>query len=201
MMLLETDVPERIQLMEDLTGPPPTDDKSIEEESAWIYSQLTTPFISPLIGEAQLIKDIDKEDIGRVLTMVHVQKLDIPFIAMYRQELCRSLLTDSEEMLESEEQNGQMKWHKILLFFKVLWAVHTLDRKWLLLQKRKSALQMYYTKRFEEEARMIDDETRLALNRQIFNSISQALKEAKSEKKLTALMRNLICIFLLVRLT
>ncbi|PKA53008.1 hypothetical protein AXF42_Ash001989 [Apostasia shenzhenica] len=137
----ETDIPERIQLMEDLTGPPPTDDKSIEEESAWIYSQLSSSFVSPLVDEDQLIRDIDKEDIGRVLTMVHVQKLD------------------------------------------VLWAVHTLDRKWLLLQKRKSALQMYYTKRFEEEARRIDDETRLALNRQIFNSISEALKEAKSERE------------------
>lgn len=66
---------------------------------------------------------------------------------------------------------------------KVLWTVHSLDRKWLLLQKRKSALEMYYSKRFEEEARRIDDETRLALNRQIFSSISEALKEAKSERE------------------
>lgn len=68
-----------MQLMEDLTGPPPTDDKSIEEESAWIYSQLSSSFVSPLFGQDQLVKDIDKEDIGRVLTMVHVQKLDVSF--------------------------------------------------------------------------------------------------------------------------
>ncbi|XP_020672293.1 transcription elongation factor SPT6 homolog isoform X1 [Dendrobium catenatum] len=173
----ETDVPERIQLLEDLTGPPPTDDKSIEEESAWIYNQLSSSFVSPLFGHDQLVKDIDKEDIGRVLTMVHVQKLDIPFIAMYRKEFCRSLLKDSDDMIQNTEENSPIKWHK------VLWAVHSLDRKWLLLQKRKSALEMYYSKRFEEEARRIDDETRLALNRQIFSSISEALKEAKSERE------------------
>lgn len=66
-----------MQLLEDLTGPPPTDDKSIEEESAWIYNQLSSSFVSPLFGHDQLVKDIDKEDIGRVLTMVHVQKLDV----------------------------------------------------------------------------------------------------------------------------
>lgn len=65
----------------------------------------------------------------------------------------------------------------------VLWAVQDLDRKWLLLQKRKSALQSYYSRRFEEESRRIYDETRLTLNEQLFESITKSLKAAESERE------------------
>lgn len=58
-----------------------------------------------------------------------------------------------------------------------------LHRKWLLLQKRKSALQSYYDKRFEEESRRIYDETRLTLNQQLFESIMKSLKAAESERE------------------
>jgi len=53
----------------------------------------------------------------------------------------------------------------------------------LLLQKRKSALLAYYNKRFEEESRRIYDETRLSLNRQLFESIIGALRNAESERE------------------
>ncbi|CAL9765594.1 unnamed protein product [Musa acuminata subsp. burmannicoides] len=176
-IIRETDVPERIQLSEDITGPPPTDDKSIEEESTWINSQLNSGGISPLVGYDQVVKEINKEEIGNVLTMMHVQKLDIPFISMYRKELCLSLLKDPDAETPDNEETPKMKWHK------VLWAVQTLDRKWLLLQKRKSALHSYYNKRFQEEARRIDNETRLALNQQLFKSVIEALRDAKSERE------------------
>lgn len=65
----------------------------------------------------------------------------------------------------------------------MLWAVQDLDKKWLLLQKRKSALQGYYNKRFEEESRRIYDETRLRLNQQLFESIIGALRLAESERE------------------
>lgn len=71
----------------------------------------------------------------------------------------------------------------ISIVIQVLWAVQTLDKKWLLLQKRKNALQSYYNKRFEEEARRIDNESRLALNQQLFKSVTEALREAKSERE------------------
>lgn len=64
-----------------------------------------------------------------------------------------------------------------------LWAVQHLDRKWLLLQKRKNALQLYYNKRFQEETQRLDDETRLALNKQLFESITESLKAAESERE------------------
>ncbi|KAK8925663.1 hypothetical protein KSP39_PZI018098 [Platanthera zijinensis] len=173
--IIETDIPERIQLMEEITGPPPQDDKSIAEESTWIYDQITNFFVSPLIGEDfELSKDINKEDIGHVLRMLHCQKLDIPFIARYRREFIRSFKYDV--MPENEEDRIPMRRHK------VLWAVHGLDKKWLLLQKHKSDLRMNYSKRFEEEALKIDDETRLALKKQIFSSIFEALKEAKCDR-------------------
>ncbi|KAL2925282.1 Transcription elongation factor SPT6-like protein [Bienertia sinuspersici] len=67
---------------------------------------------------------------------------------------------------------------------KVLWAVHDLDRKWLLLQKRKKALQGNYNMRFEEISCKIDDETRLRFNRQVYESIISALRLAESEREL-----------------
>lgn len=65
----------------------------------------------------------------------------------------------------------------------MLWAIQDLDRKWLLLQKRKTALDAYYNKRFEEESRRIYDETRLNLNQQLFESILRSLKAAESERE------------------
>ncbi|KAI7996881.1 hypothetical protein LOK49_LG10G02492 [Camellia lanceoleosa] len=143
----EIDLPERMQISEESTGPPPTDEMSIEEESNWIYNQLLTgmiPLFSKRVtettqGEREL--SINKDDIMRFLEFMHVQKLD------------------------------------------VLWAIQDLDRKWLLLQKRKSALQSYYNKRFDEESRRVYDETRLALNQQLFESITKALKAAESERE------------------
>ncbi|XP_028074126.1 transcription elongation factor SPT6 homolog [Camellia sinensis] len=185
----EIDLPERMQISEESTGPPPTDEMSIEEESNWIYNQLLTgmiPLFSKRVtettqGEREL--SINKDDIMRFLEFMHVQKLDVPFIAMYRREDCLSLFRDpeqNEDDIENQskpDQKPTMRWHK------VLWAIQDLDRKWLLLQKRKSALQSYYNKRFDEESRRIYDETRLALNQQLFESITKALKAAESERE------------------
>ncbi|XP_057970915.1 transcription elongation factor SPT6 homolog isoform X2 [Malania oleifera] len=185
----EIDVPERMQMSEESTGPPPTDEMSIVEESSWICNQLASGMV-PLLGkqgtetnEGGQNQSINKDDVMRFLELVHLQKLDIPFIAMYRKEEILSLLKDPEQH-EADEENQdraekapKMKWHK------VLWAIQDLDRKWLLLQKRKSALQLYYNKRFEEESRRIYDETRLTLNQQLFESIMKSLKAAESERE------------------
>ena len=65
----------------------------------------------------------------------------------------------------------------------VLWAIQDLDQKWLLLLKRKNALQSYYTKQFEEERRRVYDETCLRLNEQLFQSITKSLEAADSERE------------------
>ncbi|KAL6221642.1 hypothetical protein ACLB2K_005038 [Fragaria x ananassa] len=119
----------------------------------------------------------------RFLEIHHEQKLDIPFIALYRKEECVSLLQDPEHIGyddqhkqdEIEKAHLHLKWHK------VLWAIRDLHRDWLLLQKRKSDLRLLYDERFEEESRCIHDETRLTLIHQHFESIVKSLKSAESE--------------------
>ncbi|CAI9279397.1 unnamed protein product [Lactuca saligna] len=79
----EIDIPERIQISEECTGPPPTDEMIIEEE---------------------------------ILEFMHVQKLDVPFIAMYKKEECMSLFKDLKPQDDKESENKSekkptLKWH------------------------------------------------------------------------------------------
>ncbi|WCJ28699.1 hypothetical protein M5689_010381 [Euphorbia peplus] len=172
----DTDIPERMQVSEESTGSPPTDDVSIEAETRWILSQFANGMV-PLL-------DVPVEmDIIRFLELHHGQKLDIPFIAMYRKEECSSLLKELEQPDIDEESRDRSDRMSMLKNHKVLWAVQDLDRKWLLLQKRKNALLSYYNKRFEEESTRIYDETRLNLNLKIFDSIIDSLKVADSERE------------------
>ncbi|XP_058750723.1 transcription elongation factor SPT6 homolog isoform X2 [Vicia villosa] len=229
----ESDIPERMQILEESTGAPSLDENSIDEESQWIATQVISgavPWIPKLVSKSNskldsdsknngkdedlpIDKDdivrpnngmdedlptdkddtvrfkdrkyedlpIDMNDIVRFLKLHHVQKLDIPFIAMYRKEECLSLLKDLPEAgndnWDKNNKTPTLKWHK------TLWALQDLDRKWLLLQKRKNALQLYYNKRSEEESRRVYDETRLNLNRQLFESVMRSLKEAESERE------------------
>ncbi|KAG8490681.1 hypothetical protein CXB51_013812 [Gossypium anomalum] len=169
-------------ISEESTGSPPTDEESIIEESNWMHKQLTSGAV-PLFGKERTDLSINKDDIMRFLDPTHVQKLDIPFIAMYRKEQCLSLLQDPEphevDDLDQEKSDKKptIKWHK------VLWAIWDLDRKWLLLHKRKSGLQSHYSKRFEEESRQLYDETRFNLKQQLFESVLKDLKDAESERE------------------
>ncbi|XVF00136.1 hypothetical protein REPUB_Repub03eG0259000 [Reevesia pubescens] len=176
-----TDIPERMQVSEESTGTPPTNGESIIEESTWIHNQLICGAV-PLFGKEKQDVSINKDDIMRFLDLTHVQKLDIPFIAMYRKEQCLSLLQDPDphevdDDQDKSEKTPTIKWHR------VLWVIQDLDRKWLLLQKRKIGLQSHYNKRFEEESRRVYDETRLNLNQQLFESILKDLKDAESERE------------------
>ncbi|XP_047942817.1 transcription elongation factor SPT6 homolog [Salvia hispanica] len=180
----EIDIPERMQISEESTGHPPTDEFSVKMETEWIYNQLVSGMV-PLFNRSgttnEEVDDELKRHIARFLELIHVQNLDVPFIAMYRKEEILSLLKDPTEReagIENDmNQKPTLKWHK------VLWAIQDLDQKWLLLLKRKSALQSYYTKRFEEERRRVYDETRLRLNEQLFQSITKSLEAADSERE------------------
>lgn len=190
----DIDIPERMQISELSTGPPPTDEMSIEEESSWIYNQLVNS-MPPLFGKRGSITEVDASlppadkngllnDISRFLELMHVQKLDVPFIAMYRKEECLSLFKDSDQ--PDFDKDGQINSGKTpaLRWHKVLWAIQDLDKKWLLLQKRKTALTSYYNKRYAEESQRIYDETRLNLNHQLFESITKSLKDCESEREI-----------------
>ncbi|KAK9725960.1 hypothetical protein RND81_05G180000 [Saponaria officinalis] len=186
-IIKEIDIPERIQISEKSTGPPSTDVDAIKAEATWIRKQLESVGVPvlvklPTLGE-QEIEELE-DHIRNFLNFTHVQKLDLPFISMYRKEDIFSLLKDPEtggdfdpDKPPQHHDKPSLKWHR------VLWAVQDLDTKWLLLQKRKSALLAYYNKRFEEESRRIYDETRLSLNRQLFVSILHMLEEAESERE------------------
>ncbi|XWS08222.1 hypothetical protein CRYUN_Cryun41cG0061200 [Craigia yunnanensis] len=176
-----TDIPERMQISEESTGTPPTDKMSIIEESTWIHNQLISGAV-PLFGKERQDLSINKDDIVRFLELTHVQKLDIPYIAMYRKEQCLSLLKDPEQHEVDDVDQDKSDKPPIIKWHRVLWAIQDLDRKWLLLQKRKTGLQSHYNKRFEEESRWVYDETRLNLNQQLFGSILKDLKDAESER-------------------
>ncbi|KAJ0243006.1 Transcription elongation factor SPT6 [Hirschfeldia incana] len=175
----QLDMPERMQVSEESTGSPPIDELSIEEESSWIYAQFTSLLKEPdglhIFGEQGF--SVNKDDIAKFLELHHVQKLEIPFIAMYRKEQCRSLLDSSDISELNIEKKHEAKWHK------VFWMIQDLNRKWLLLRKRKMALHGYYTKRFEEESRRVYDETRLNLNQYLFESVIKSLKVAETERE------------------
>ncbi|KAL6525584.1 Transcription elongation factor spt6 [Orobanche hederae] len=177
----ELDIPERMQISEENTGVPPTDEISIKMETEWVYNHLVSGMVH-LFNKNGAEEDDDelKRHIARFLELMHSQKLDVPFIAMYRKEEISSLLkdpNDPEADIENDPSHKPMlKWHK------VLWTVQDLDQKWLVLQKRKSGLQSYYRKRFEQE-RGVYDETRLHLNQQLFESITKSLEAADSERE------------------
>jgi transcription elongation factor SPT6 len=65
-----------LQLIEELTGLPPIDDQSIAEESTWILNQLLNDSLASSFRE-DVVRAITKEDIGNVLTMLHVHRLDV----------------------------------------------------------------------------------------------------------------------------
>ncbi|KAF3970489.1 hypothetical protein CMV_005822 [Castanea mollissima] len=159
----ELGVPERMQMYEEITSSPPLDD-CIVEESNWIHGQLQSGTVH-LFGNRGM------------------GTAKIPFIAMYRKGECLSLLKDPEQLEDDDENQDKNEKTPTLKWHKVLWAIQDLDRKWLLLQKRKSALQSYDNKRFEEESQLVYDVTRLNLNQQLFESIMKSLKAAGSERE------------------
>lgn len=71
-----------LQISEESTGPAPTDEMSIQEESMWIYNQLITNYRSLLVNTMDgdippyLSSDI-KGDILRFLELMHVDKYDV----------------------------------------------------------------------------------------------------------------------------
>ncbi|TYH05909.1 hypothetical protein ES288_A08G116500v1 [Gossypium darwinii] len=143
-----------------------------------------------------LLNKIKKEDIMRFLELHHVEKFDVPFIAMYRKKQCLSLLDDFEQNEAENEDNddvGQSRQLKCLnqwlshnnglYTMMILWIIKELDM-WLLLQKRKSVLQMQQKKNYDEECLKIDNSEKYTLNKQLFESISKSLNEAETKEEI-----------------
>lgn len=97
----ETDVPERMQYLEAIVGPfpKPGDDKSVEAD--WIYENVFSSMFGPVKPQLQHIARLDKQAIVQqimaVLKLMHEQRLEVPFIALYRKEYCPDLVRHSVE--------------------------------------------------------------------------------------------------------
>ncbi|KAH1114937.1 hypothetical protein J1N35_008315 [Gossypium stocksii] len=98
-LMRQTDIPERMHMIEEIARPPPLDKRSIEEETIWIHNQLVMNsyiLFCKKRTEERSVEVFDKEYIMRFLELHHVEKFDVPFIAMHRKEQCPSLLDDFE---------------------------------------------------------------------------------------------------------
>nr|GMC79287.1 transcription elongation factor SPT6 homolog [Ipomoea batatas] len=151
----EIDIPERMQLSEESTGPP-TDEMSISEETNWIYNQLrfVPPFNKRETGTSEEGNElpIDKDDIMRFLDLMHVQKLD---------EECMTLLKDPDQGEVDALENNSDKKNAVLNCTRCFGQSRILDRKWLLLQKRKSALHHSKAAGSEREVDDVDSKFNL----------------------------------------
>ncbi|KAL2645408.1 hypothetical protein R1flu_012995 [Riccia fluitans] len=173
----DLDVAERLQLLEEVVGPFPTSDTS-GREASWIYERVFGSQAFFRRPEFDAIAMMDKEEIIRqidnVLRLIHEEKLEIPFIAMYRKEKCIDLLQEPEEEKAEEVKEGERP--SKLKRLEVLWAVLHWDKRWLLLRKRKIGLQSAYEKRYAAESR------RGASREDLYQKLLGSLSEAQSEQ-------------------
>ncbi|KAI5078919.1 hypothetical protein GOP47_0006590 [Adiantum capillus-veneris] len=182
----ETDVPERLQLLDELIGIiPPKQPKF--EEAEWIYDQGFGYPLKILPREYEYLlpseKDKDKQkrvviekaevvkQIEFVLTQLHDSKSEIPFIGMYRREGCPNLVGAPVSMKESKKKEEAPN----LRDFKLLWQIFSMDKKWRWLQRRKAALAEAYEKR----ARL--EEQKNSENLDMLKKLLAALQEARSQ--------------------
>lgn len=111
----EIDIPERMQISEESTGPPPTDADAIDEESKWIRKQLESGLVPVFVKMA--LSEQEREEmedhIKNFLNFTHVQKLDVPYIAMYRKEDIFNLLKDPEAGDDVNRDKPALRWHKV----------------------------------------------------------------------------------------
>ncbi|BBN03708.1 transcription elongation factor SPT6 [Marchantia polymorpha subsp. ruderalis] len=171
----DIDVAERLQLLEEVVGPFPTSDTSARE-AVWIYERVFGSQALYRRPEFDKIAKMEKEEIVRqidnVLHLIHEEKLEIPFIAMYRKEKCIDLLHEPEEQSRDVEAERRVK----LKRQEVLWALHHWDKKWLLLRKRKLGLQAAYEKR-----NLVDSRRGIA-REDLFQKLLEALSAAQSDQ-------------------
>eukprot|EP00250_Pteridium_aquilinum_P021264 c25074_g1_i1 orf=411-5594(-) len=166
----EMDVPERLQLLEDLIGTIPAKEPKYEE-AEWIYDQGFGYPSKRLPKEFESVMHEDKKSevvrqIAFVLTLLHDSKLEIPFIGMYRKEGCVNLVGAP---VKKKDEVGNLR------DFKLLWQIFFMDKKWWLLQRKKDVLGEAYEKRVRIE------EQKNSENLDMLKKLQAALQEAKSQ--------------------
>eukprot|EP00250_Pteridium_aquilinum_P002122 c12328_g1_i1 orf=3-4373(-) len=174
----EIDVPERFQIHEQSVIDATVSKGDWTKEAHWIYDRaFGNPETISQEEELKVIVDIDKEEIVQeimfVLMQLHVQKCEIPVIGMYNFHGCMRLAGRKESSDTGfcfEESKVEIK------SFKALWWIYHWDRKWLLLQHRKSSQQETWRKR------AVVKESESAANDGTLDMLIQALQDAESEQ-------------------
>ncbi|TYH20612.1 hypothetical protein ES288_A05G444000v1 [Gossypium darwinii] len=109
-LIRQTDIPERMQMIEEIVGPLPLDKRSIEEETIWIHNQLV-PFIAMYRKEQclSLLDDFEQNEV-------------------------------ENEDNDAVGQAGQVKWHKVLWIIKEfdkMWLLLQKHKSVLQMHQRK----------------------------------------------------------------
>ncbi|KAJ7556307.1 hypothetical protein O6H91_05G078100 [Diphasiastrum complanatum] len=173
-LICQADMPERLQLWIEKFGESTQCLRAREAE--WIYETVFGHLAAPMPVEFGQIAKLERaqvvEQITNVLELLHDQKVEIPFIAMYRKEMCLHLLMDSDansvEMENIEERST-------LRYYKALWAVWHSDRKWQLLQWRRANLSAAYA-----SLKLADKHTD---QHELLQQIIETLDSAQSEQE------------------
>ncbi|CAI5985380.1 unnamed protein product [Closterium sp. NIES-64] len=162
------DVPERLQLLEEVVGVIPENEDHLPE-AEWIYERVFGSLAPDHLrrGEFSYVADAERraatcaredvekcrreavaardgaiEQIAAVLEELHDAKVEVPYIAIHKKAICPALV--EQDKLDGEPQ---------LQPFQALWAIQQWDRRWLLLQRRKRSLRSAY-----ERPRVDEDE-------------------------------------------
>ncbi|EFJ08665.1 hypothetical protein SELMODRAFT_447972 [Selaginella moellendorffii] len=163
----ETDIAERLQPMAEIILPLPQ--AEIAREAEWVYERAFGKFALPdQRPELQHVVNTDKveviKQIANVIQLLH--EVEVPFIGMYRKEMCKDLIYEEQESIDADGDEAR----PTLRHYKVLWIVQYWDKKWLLLQRRKSALKDAYVKRAGDQ------------NAEFLSRILESLMDAPSEQ-------------------
>ncbi|MCO5611339.1 hypothetical protein L7F22_065592 [Adiantum nelumboides] len=172
----EIDIPERFEMHEEiLNATEAMKDWTIEAH--WIYDRIfgdSTTFKQD--EELNCFSALDKEEVIKeivvVLMQLHLEKLEVPVIGMYKYQECTNLANRSETKEISFGFRGDSSQLKS---FKALWIVFQWDRKWLSLLCRKK------TQKESWKNRAMTKEIGSAAEDRTLDGFMQALQEADSE--------------------
>ncbi|KAG0613972.1 hypothetical protein M758_6G142000 [Ceratodon purpureus] len=173
--LRQTDIPERLQILEEETADVlPSSDLELRQAAEWIFDRAFGDQCVPSCPEFQHLLSLEKpvvvRQIANVLHLVHNEKLEVPFIGLYRCEECLDLLNEPTDGFSSFDEGPTIQQYK------ALWAVQEWDKKWLLIQRRKSILQVNFKERISGNFSSIPEKVKIAEN------IFRFLEDAESEQ-------------------
>jgi transcription elongation factor SPT6 len=135
--IVQTDIPERIQLR--TPGRAVPDTEMIAEEAQWIYQMVFAEQLSKL----RLTEEVVIECITSVLRLMLVENFEIPFIASYRKEFWNTSNPNPQAGMDEDGQGGEPA-VDASLEASHLWDIYDWDEKWFSFQKKKkNVIELY----------------------------------------------------------